>query len=80
MPFDGKHNFWAMGDSGPCGLCSEIHYNTGPEDDSKLIVNQEDSPVVEIWNLVFMEFYRLVTLSSIFYRMNLSFQIVSEIR
>ncbi|MEN6559791.1 MAG: alanine--tRNA ligase [Acidobacteriota bacterium] len=57
--FGKKDNFWAMGDTGPCGPCSEIHYDLGaaiePGDPYRLIESGSDR-FVELWNLVFMEF------------------------
>jgi alanyl-tRNA synthetase len=57
-----KDNFWAMGDTGPCGPCSEIHYDMGPEASEQGHADCrfpcECGRYVEIWNLVFMEFNR----------------------
>ena len=52
-----KDNFWMMGDTGPCGPCSELHVDLTPQGDTKgSLVNKGDARCIEIWNLVFIQF------------------------
>ncbi|MCH8903107.1 MAG: alanine--tRNA ligase, partial [Bacteroidetes bacterium] len=65
LNFGKKDNFWEMGKSGPCGPCSEIHVDIRPDAerkkvDGRTLVNKNDPRVIELWNLVFIEFDRKV--------------------
>lgn len=59
--FGKKDNYWAMGDTGPCGPCSEIHYDIGTEvekGDPLSLIEKGSDRFLELWNLVFMEYYQ----------------------
>lgn len=60
LRFGDKDNFWEMGDTGPCGPCSEIHIYIGddPDNQDAALVNADDPEYIELWNLVFIQYNR----------------------
>ena len=60
LRFGKKDNWWAMGDTGPCGPCSEIHYYWGDLDQQVADGVNKDDEYLEIWNLVFMQYLSLI--------------------
>jgi alanyl-tRNA synthetase len=58
LKFGDKDNFWEMGETGPCGPCSEIHIDLTPDGSGGPLVNVGDYRVIELWNLVFIQYNR----------------------
>ena len=60
LPFGMRDNFWEMGETGPCGPCSELHYDHSQSGDASRLVNTDHPLVIELWNIVFMQYDRQV--------------------
>lgn len=56
LPFGSKDNFWEMGSTGPCGPCTEIHYDHFGKQPRSNLVNTDLPDLTELWNLVFIQY------------------------